>query len=279
VLDPDAVSIGANQPGAGATSGSSGAGSKGGGATGNADPCGDCSIPGSGAAPNGGTAGASASGGTGASSGSAGAGSAGAPIPAGGAAQGGSAGTDPAVVASCTNYCSSSTQAACPSGVSARECSQSCLAELGGLAQGCQQIGRSLLDCLTTVYQNSMTCNDVAQLSVAKCASQLNRYESCVDTNGAPIPTPLPTPTPPAPNCASSGSSSNDQCSLQVKCDTGGYYTVSCHQTGPERSSCSCMASLPNGNVTGGGIDLAEGATFACYDTLAACGFPQIGAK
>jgi hypothetical protein len=66
---------------------------------------------------------------------------------------------------------------------------------------------------------------------------------------------------------------------LNLKCTNGAYYTVSCTQTSANQSSCTCNASLPDGAATGAGFGLNENASFACYDSLATCGFPQIDLK
>jgi hypothetical protein len=79
--------------------------------------------------------------------------------------------------------------------------------------------------------------------------------------------------------CSSSGSSDNGTCNLDVKCTGGAYYTVFCDQTSSAQSTCTCSASFPDGSGTGASFSLNENATFACYDSLSTCGFPEIGAK
>jgi len=263
-LYPDAITdLAANQPSGGAT--------------------GKPSTGGSGASPSVGTGGATASGGA-TSIGTAGApaggntsggtaGVAGSPS-TGGAPAGGSAGLDSALLAGCKDYCSASSQGPCPIGFEAGQCMSSCTSEVTSRSAQCQMLIKSMLSCLTTVYDVGSSCDEVTQLSLAKCAPLLASNPSCFAPNSNPPP-----PPDPAPTCSSSGNSSNGTCNLDVKCTTGAYYTVSCYQTGTAQSSCTCNASLPNGAGTGASFGLNENATFACYDSLAACGFPQIGAK
>ncbi|HYQ41417.1 MAG TPA: hypothetical protein VER11_05610 [Polyangiaceae bacterium] len=266
-LDPDGVYLEPSRPSGGSTSQpAGGSGAKAGVGAGGATSTGGKSgvpTPAGGSSASGGTAGA----GVGTSTGSAG---------ASGTASGGSAGLDPTTFAYCTAFCNVSTQGACPSGTTSAECSAQCASELAGESPECRQIASSFLACLTTAYEKSRNCTEVDQSSVGACSKWAEAYSSCLAP--APVPTPAPDPMP-QPTCSSSGSSSNGKCNLDVKCATGAYYSVSCYQTGSAQSNCTCNASLPNGSGTGANFALNETTTFACYDSLAACGFPQIGAK
>ena len=275
-LEPDAITGDANQPSGGSTSSdgaaSSGAktgvgatGSATGGKAGSAAGSPPTSTPGTG-----GAAGGSASGGS----------------PAGGAASAGAAGSTPSGGASgissslataCKNYCLGTTQGACPQDLGPfDECMASCSNEVSGQSPSCQKTAEELLGCLLKAYQNSSTCNEYEYLSTVKCAELGKAYALC---NGSSAPPP-PVPTPmPAQSCSSSGSSGNGSCFVSVKCDTGAYYSVSCTQSGPAQSNCTCNASLPNGSGSGASFGLNESTTFACYDSLATCGFPQIDPK
>ena len=275
-IDPDAVTIAANQPsettsggGTGATSGNSATGSATASGGKSGVPAGGSAT---GAASGVGTAGSSSTPSGGSSSGGSSSGGAG----AAGAATGGSTSTEPSFVRSCNSYCSVAAQGPCPSGISSTECLASCVNELSRQTLLCQTYGEGLLRCLTAVYTNSNSCGEVDQLSLAKCSSQFTTYQNCSGPGSTPVPPPTPTPMV---TCSSSGSSSNGKCNLDVKCTSGAYYTVSCYQTGPEQSNCTCNASLPNGTGTGANFGLNENSTFACYDSLATCGFPDIGAK
>ncbi len=277
-LDPDAVAIEANQPTGGST-GDGDTSASGTAANGNVGATGSATSatggkPGSSGS---GTAGSSAGGGTAGSAPAGGAPSAGSPS-SGGAAQGGAVGIGAATYNSCNNYCSSTVQGRCPSNFSTDECISSCVSELSGQTPQCRRTAGSLLDCLTTAYQNSESCSQFDELSGAKCSGFSAAYQRCVGTG--PYTTPAPTPEPsPAQVCSSSGNSSDLTCDLSVKCNTGTYYLVSCYQTSSLQSSCTCSSGSPNGPSTGAGFSLNESVTFACYDSLAACGFPQIGAK
>jgi len=270
VLEPDSASIAANQPAGGSTATPPPNASV--GATGNASSSGGKGLP------TGGNSGVPAGGRS--SSGSAGSAAAGGSISgaggAAGSASGGSAGLDSAAFSKCDDYCTASAQPRpCPSGFSPLECTSSCTSELSAYGPECQGLGIALLDCLTTVYKHSSSCSEVDRLSLAKCSALFTSYQACV----APTPHPVPTPDPPPLlTCSSSGSSSNGKCSLDVKCTSGAYYSVSCYQTGADQSTCTCNASFPDGSASGGNFGLNENASFACYDSLATCGFPQVGA-
>jgi hypothetical protein len=289
-LDTDAFSVEANQPSA---SGSNGKG------TGSASATGAGSAPNSGSSgiPSAGGSGTPSSGSGGTSSGSgaapgssagsspnpgtwtgrAGSSSAGG-APSGGPAGGSASGGAPTVfLNSCADYCSTTMQGVCPSQIPLDECQSSCASELSNQSLQCQRTASALLDCLTTVYRNSSNCADVAQLSVAKCAELEASYVRCSGPATNPVPTPAP--QPPIPVCSSSGNSGNGACSLDVKCTNGTYYSVACRQTSPTQSSCSCSSSSSSGSASSVGLSLNESITFACYDSLAVCGFPQIGAK
>jgi len=271
-LESDAVSVEPNLPASGST-GSPATGSGGSGAKGGAGGSGTATGGKAGAAPTAGAPGTGIAG----STPSGGASSAGAST--GGAASGGGAGIDPYAYNRCTNYCSTTTKGQCPTNISPAECVSSCVNELSGQSLECQKIAATLLDCLTAAYQNSDSCDQFDNLSVVKCASLGVSYQSCAGAGVDPVPTPAPDPSP-APTCSSSGSSSNGSCTLDVKCDNGAYYAVNCFEATPSQSSCTCKASLPGGSGVGvGGFSLNESVTFACYDSLASCGFPQIGAQ
>ena len=259
MLDPDAVSVEANQPAGGSTA-SPGSSTVGSGAKTGAGATGSAAAPRD-KVPTGGSAGSGNAGST--------------PTPgergAAGAASGGASGFDPVTIGACNDYCIAGTQGPCPSLSSAAECASSCSSELLSQTLACQKLGSTLLSCLTTVYKNSNSCSEVDQLSAAKCSALFASYQGCV----APTPDPMPTQLA----CSSSGSSSNGKCGLKVECTSGAYYTVSCSQTSPDQSSCTCNSIFPNGSGTGANFFLDENATFACYDSLATCGFPQVGAK
>ncbi|HEY0469200.1 MAG TPA: hypothetical protein VGC79_33640 [Polyangiaceae bacterium] len=286
----DSDAFGTDQPASGATS--AGGTSTGGTSTGGTSTGGSGAKPGTGAtggatgtagtAGAGGSSGAAmggsgATGGTGASTGSAG-------TQAGGAASGGAAGTasggasgvSPYNFTNCTNYCISAGQGPCPSGLSTIDCIQSCMNELNDQTLICQTYGQALLSCLTTVYKNSTSCNQVDQLTFAKCSGQALQYQACATPGIDPPP---PPPPPPPLNCSSSGSNSNGSCTLNLKCSSGVYYTVSCVESSGNQSNCWCGANLPDGSLSSSSVGLNESVTYACYDSLAACGFPQLGAK
>jgi len=273
-MDPDGTTIEANQPTGGSTSdgGSSAAGS---GATATGAATGTGGKPG---VPAGGSAAGGSSGaGTAGRNPSGGASSAGTSA-GGGAGTAGAGGTSSSIFTNCSIYCNVAAQGPCPDGISNPECLSSCVNELSAQAPPCQTNGAALLRCLTAVYTNSHSCSEVDQLSLAKCSAQLTAYQNCVQPSIQPPPPPPPIPAPMV-TCSSSGSSTNGICNLDVKCTSGAYYTVSCYQTGPAQSNCTCSASLPNGTGTGANFGLNENSTFACYDSLATCGFPEIGAK
>ncbi|HKO52394.1 MAG TPA: hypothetical protein VJV79_32025 [Polyangiaceae bacterium] len=263
-------SANAGKPGVGKPP-TSGGGVTGGGASGTGT--GGTSGTGTGAVPGTGTGGTSGTGtgavpgtGTGGAAGAAGA------VPAGGSAQGGGTGTPAPTYRSCAEYCSTISQGVCPSGVSVDQCVLSCSAELNGQTARCQDGAINLLTCLTTAYRNSASCGDVEKRSGALCGGLSDYYQSCVGTGTNPIPPPVAAPT-----CSTSGNSNNGRCTLDVKCDTGAYYSVLCHQTDSGQSSCTCKSGSVNGGSSLAVFNLNEGLTFACYDSLAACGFPQIG--
>lgn len=290
-LSPEGA-IGADQPSGGSTAGPPSAGGSGAqtsGGSGAPANGGKAGAPSGGSSSGGSPSGGSSSGGGSPSGGVAGVGVGGTATggvgTAGSAGAGGSSGLDPAVAASCINYCNASTRPPCPSGLSVPECAAACSSELSQQNFRCQKVGGGLLECLTAVYNNSKSCTDVDQWAFAKCSTLFARYQDCLgpDVNPPPPPPPpppLPPPPPPVPlTCSTSGSSSNGKCTLDVKCTGGAYYNVSCYQTSPDQSSCSCSASLPDGSGSGASFGLNENATFACYDSLAACGFPQVGAQ
>jgi hypothetical protein len=259
-LEPDSVNIDANQPIAGSTA-KPGPSATVGGAGSVSASGGKSGVP---------TGGSSSSGGTGGSGATAG-------VWMSGAASGGSAGVDTQLFVSCADYCTASSQRRpCASGISGPECMASCTSEVSAYGPECQRLGSALLDCLTKVYKNSSSCSEVDELSIAKCSALFTSYQGCV----APTADPLPTPDPPPPplTCSSSSSSSNGKCAVDVKCTSGAYYSVSCYETSPDQSSCTCNASFPNGSASGGSFGLNVSATSACYASLATCGFPQIGA-
>ena len=279
-FDSDALATDPDQPVAGSTTkprpkpgdGGSGNASSGGGQSG-APTGGKASVP-AGGSPAGGTAGNGAAGdsSTPSSGGASGSPMGGSPGAAG-AASGGAGGLDPLVSITCADYCNTSTHGPCPNGFPSSECVRSCVSELALQSLQCQKTGATLLSCLTTVYKNSSSCNEVEQLSRANCSPLFESYHTCT------APVPVPAPQPPLPvTCSSSGSSSNGKCSLDVKCNSGAFYSVACYQTSTEQSSCTCNASFPDGSGSGSSFGLNENATFACYDSLATCGFPQIGA-
>jgi hypothetical protein len=191
---------------------------------------------------------------------------------AGGSATGGAVGVAPSTYVSCANYCSTSTQGVCPNAISVDACTQSCLSEVGAQSPSCQKNAEGLLDCLTTAYQYSMSCSQFDELALTKCSALSATYQSCASAVLEPPPVA-------SPGCSSSGSSSKNVCDLSVKCDSGAYYTVQCRQTNTGDSNCTCQAAVPGQPGVGAGFTLNESVTFACYDSLAACGFPQLGAK
>ncbi|MEI9940686.1 MAG: hypothetical protein WDO69_26020 [Pseudomonadota bacterium] len=268
-LDSDDVNVEPSQPD--------------GGSTGNAAPgAGGGAGHGPAPVPTPGDKGGSPSGGA-TSVGSAGSAPAGGASSAG-AASGGASAVDPATYSSCNNYCSAVTQSPCPNGLAPDQCTSSCLSDLGAQSLECQKTGQVLIDCLITVFKNSDGCAQVEDLTAAKCSGLLTSYQSCSRPIPDPMPAPLPTPVPipgplPAQTCSSSGSSGNGTCNLDVKCDSGAYYSVYCSQTSPAQSSCTCSASFADGSGSGSVFGLNENATFACYDSLATCGFPQTGLK
>ena len=147
------------------------------------------------------------------------------------------------------------------------------MSEVGAQSPSCQKNAEGLLNCITKAYQNSTSCGEFDQLAGAKCSALSDKYQRCVGIGTPPVL------TPPEPACSSSGSSSNGTCSLTVKCTNGAFYDVACSQTSPASSDCTCTANLPTGAATQAGFGLNESTTFACYDSLVTCGFPQIGAK
>ena len=226
-LDPDAVGVDTSQPSASgasgasatsATSAASGASASSGASGASASSAASGASASSGASSGGvaNSAGAGtpipAAGGTGpagsATGGQAGAATGGrAGSPAGGATSTGTAGSsssggatalDPRSLIACANYCSAATQGACPSSIEPNECGNSCVLELSHQPRECQMIAGALLDCLTTVYQNSSNCSDVDQLSVAKCSALDRSYRNCARADVL-MPTPAPPPPPPPP--------------------------------------------------------------------------------
>ena len=317
MLDTDGVTFSANQPGDGGSSGrgtstggksGSGSGSQGAGATGGAatgtagvGPSGGNSSSGSSTGGTGtgqgGTSGGSSTGGAGGAAqagsggsstggaaqagssgsstgGSAQAGSSGSST--GGAAQGGGTALDPYARSVCNDYCKATSQIPCPgTSFPFLQCTSACINEVIHSPQ-CEKPAEILLSCLTTVYQNSKTCSQADDLSAAKCSALSAAYQDCVSANPDPVPPPVP---PPASACSSYGSSSSSgNCDLGVKCDNGAYYKVSCAQSSSVASSCTCFSSSADGTSTGSSFNLNEGVAFACYDSLAVCGFPQFGA-
>ncbi|HET7540291.1 MAG TPA: hypothetical protein VFK05_10490 [Polyangiaceae bacterium] len=189
---------------------------------------------------------------------------------------GGSAGRPDGLVQNiaieCSDYCDAAAQAPCPSWVQGPDCLRQCDEELGPRCWVCQRAGANVLSCLLVAFVNSDNCADIERIVETRCAGLPETYQSCVD----PKPTPKPTPS----SCASSGSLDNgNNCTLNVKCDTGAYYQASCFATKPFESSCSCVARSPDGSSTSVDFSLNEQGALACEDTLAACGFPTSGLK
>jgi hypothetical protein len=270
--DADGTRAGSNQP----TSGSTGSPSTGAGATG---AKGSVEPTGSGAGGNGGTpagGGAAAAAATGGTAAGGVSGAAAAPGTAsGGAPQGGASGIPPSAHESCNQYCRLTAAGACnDSGLTINQCLQSCVSELGAESPQCQSKAFSLLDCMAAVYQSSSNCEQVNELTNQRCAGSFDAYESCRNSPLEPPPAP-----PPAPVCSSSGSSSTGSCTLKVQCTNRASYSVACYQTSPEQSTCTCNADFADGAGSGASFGLNEDATFACYDSLAACGFPDLGLK
>ena len=317
MLDTDGVTFSANQPGDGGSSGrgtstggksGSGSGNQGAGATGGAatgtagvGPSGGNSSSGSSTGGTGtgqgGTSGGSSTGGAGGAAqagsggsstgGSAQAGSSGSSTggsaqagssgsATGGAAQGGGTALDPYARSVCNDYCKATSQIPCPgTSFPFLQCTSACINEVIHSPQ-CQKPAEILLSCLTTVYQNSKTCSQADELSAAKCSALSAAYQDCVSANPDPVPPPVP---PPPSLCSSYGSSSSSgNCDLGVKCDNGAYYKVSCAQSSSVASSCTCFSGSADGTSTGSSFNLNESVAFACYDSLAVCGFPQFGA-
>jgi len=194
----------------------------------------------------------------------------------GGAAQGGGTALDPYARSVCNDYCKATSQIPCPgTSFPFLQCTSACINEVIHSPQ-CEKPAEILLSCLTTVYQNSKTCSQADDLSAAKCSALSAAYQDCVSANPDPVPPPVP---PPASACSSYGSSSSSgNCDLGVKCDNGAYYKVSCAQSSSVASSCTCFSSSADGTSTGSSFNLNEGVAFACYDSLAVCGFPQFAA-
>lgn len=256
-LDPDSIGFSPNQPSGGSA----------------ADP----GAGGSAATPSVGTSGTSSVGNGGQPvGGNTSNGAAGGAAQGGHSASGGSTSIEPDIIEACTRYCNAQAQGPCPEQIPRSNCVASCEGELLGRGPQCRSIARSLLGCLSMAYESSSTCLEPEQLIGAKCSNWLAGYRSCADDR-APEPVPMPKPSTQL-TCSSSGNSSNGKCNLDVKCTNGAAYSVRCYETSPDQSNCSCDARLPNGTGSGAGFGLNEGATFACYDSLATCGFPQIGA-
>lgn len=262
MLDPDMVSVEANRPSGGSSATP---------ATGTGK--GQQPTPGSGASSAGGATGTAA-----------GTGSAAAPSTAGGPAGGGGAtsvgGLDPSALANCVSYCNVSSQARpCANNISNTECLASCTTELARTTPYCQKVGASLLECLVTVYKNSSSCSELDQLSVAKCSPLFTSYQNCAAPT-SPVPTPIPTPPPPpAGNCSGTGSAGNGKCSADMRCANGARYSASCFEASLNQLSCSCNATFPDGSGTGASFTLNESLYNGCEDSLAVCGFPQLGLK
>ena len=162
-----------------------------------------------GTTPIAGAAGKAGSGGTGAGVGTGGSAQGGTPSAgSAGSASGGATSVDPF---GCTNYCSLFTQGPCPSGLSNDECMSSCVSELRSQTAQCQATASSLLSCLTTVYKNSKSCNQVDALSFAKCSTLAQAYQGCVNVPPPP-PDPPPAPPPPPLGCATASSNSGRMC-------------------------------------------------------------------
>lgn len=294
MLDPDAVYLYPSRPSGSSTSDGSKSGSKpntgigtpgssngskggapasstGGtsaGSTGGGPAAGGTSGVGTGGSGTGGSGtGGSGTGGIGGTAGS---------TPAGGSSAGGAPGAggatglDPWVASRCTEFCSPKAQAACPSTVSSTDCAAACQAEFADTGPSCQKAGGVLLECLTTVYQNSKSCGDVAQLSLAKCGSLFADYQSCDPTMKPEL---MPTPDP--STCSATGSVAAGKCGVDVMCESGAHYNVYCYATSPDQLSCSCNATYPDGSATGSSFGLNENEAFACEDSLSLCGFPQ----
>jgi len=266
-LDPDSVPVAENEPSTGGSSGkSSGAG--------NAPGAG--STTGSGAAPTGSgsaTAGTPGKGGT-AGGGATGSGSGGS-SPSGGASTGGAGPTIDPYLPACNDYCSVVSSGVCPSQFNSfQECNGACQQEVTQQTASCQKSAVALLACLTSAFRNNAGCAEIDQLFVGKCSQLATAYQACVDTGPEPGPKP-----PPVSTCSSSGNSGGGACSLNVKCDSGAYYTVSCYQANAEQSSCSCSSMSPDGSGSGSSFSLNESVNVACYDSIAVCGFPQPGLR
>ena len=281
MLDPDAIVQG-NEPSAG---GSTGKGTGAGSTTGAGATTGAGTATGSGAGPatnSGGASGASGSGpssaGAPAQGGAPAGGAAGTGTAWGGASTGGAAtNIDPSPPGNCKTYCSVTTEGACPTFDSFSDCFSTCVQELNGQSLACQTNAAALLGCYTTAYQNGSNCAEIDQLFGTKCSGLALRYRSCFDQDVPPVP--VPVPAPPAPTCSAYGSSGGGACSLGVKCDSGAYYSVSCYAVGPAQSSCTCSSMSPDGSGSGGTFTLNENVDLACYDSAAACGFPQSNLK
>ena len=290
-LDPDdTVSVQPNRPGDGSKGGASNAGPKPNAGTGAVTGTpGGTGVPlpggtagtsssvggmtGVGASSSGGAAATGAGGawpGTGAS------GNAGGALSAGGSVSVG--GIDSTAFTNCIDYCTTSAPPQpCTSGLSVADCASSCTLELGRLDLACQRVASNLLQCLTTVYKNSKDCGDVQALSASKCSTLFASYESC--SSQFPEPPPTPTPTPIPAGCSGSGSSGGGTCSTYVKCENGASYSAVCAQTSPSRASCTCYRTFADGSSAGSSFELNQSEYFACQDTMALCGFPQLGLK
>jgi len=192
-------------------------------------------------------------------------------VPSGGASQGGSGGAIDLVGQACDDYCRFAGPEACGlTGVSYSACFAECAQFLYPSGPSCQKAASQFFSCVDQSYQQTHLC-----LGFTACAALTDAYSAaCTDTDVLPDPGPTPVPT----TCSTTSSSSSSNCSLDMKCNDGTHYNVNCNQSGPNVSACSCKST--NGNSGGGGVfSLNESVSFACFDGLSVCGFPQPGFK
>jgi hypothetical protein len=181
----------------------------------------------------------------------------------GGASAGGAAGSS--VDSSCGSYCKYLASGPCPSQLTSyQECSDSCQQALEGNGALCEQAGLRMVDCLTRVLSDpKVDCAAVLTTAPLVCQKELLAYQSCSEGAG-------PGPVPPPDSCAGGGSASPTQCTQNVQCSGGTFYSALCNSMG-NISYCTCSTNGGNAKLT-----LNESSQYACTDALAACGAPII---
>lgn len=159
-------------------------------------------------------------------------------------------GIDPGVLTrACMGFCQPYS-AVCPDDAgNPGQCTVACVRDLQSSPGYCHEFAIDALNCLSSVLEGQMDCEQAMLTAVLLCSDKLGNLECGRGT--------------PPPDCSGFGSSSPTSCDLTYEC-TGQTYTVSCAAS-PNGSTCSCIQNgVYVGVVPGYGADPCTNAWSAC---------------